>query len=77
MKMILRQRQSGLFIHFADHAFIRSLAFLKLAADADPLAFIEVVFLRGAVQKEVLIVLIFYITKRSIYHARYYSTPPA
>ena len=46
-------RQAGLFAHLAQGASQRILARLKLAADADPLVVVDVVFLFDAVQHQV------------------------
>ena len=67
VKVILCQRQSGLLIHFADHAFIRALAVLELAADTDPFAFVKVVLLRDPVQQEIFVVVISDVTKCSVH----------
>ena len=58
-------RQAGLLAHLAQGAGQRVLTRFKLAADADPLVVVDVVFLFDAVQHQVRTVL-FEIAKRCL-----------
>ena len=49
-----RHGETGLFPHLAQHAVLGALPFLELAAHAQPFVVVEVVFLLGAVQHEIL-----------------------
>lgn len=50
-----RHGETSLFPHLAQHAVLRALPFLELAAHAQPFVVVEVVFLLGAVQHEILV----------------------
>ena len=55
------------FPHLAQHAVLRALPFLELATHTKPFVVVEVVFLFGAVQHEVLVAA-FQIAKRCLFH---------
>ena len=62
-----RDSEARLFPHLAQHAVLGTLSFLELAAHAEPFVVVEIVFLLGAVQHEVLAAA-FKITKGCLFH---------
>ena len=50
----LRHGEAGLLPHLAQHTVLWALPFLELAAHAEPFVVVEVVFLLGTVQHEIL-----------------------
>ena len=62
-----RDGEARLFPHLTQHAVLGALPFFELAAHAEPFVVVEVVFLLGAMQHEVLAAAL-QITKCRLFH---------
>ena len=51
---VFRWGESGLLVHFPEHAVLGALPVLELAADADPLALIQIILLLDPVEHQTL-----------------------